>query len=874
MAARYWVGGTASWDATAGTKWALTDGGAGGQAVPTSADDVFFTAASGASTVTIATGNTGAKSINCTGFTGTLAGTAAISVAGSITLASGMGVSYSGSVTVTGTGTITSNGKSFNGNVIINGTSITVTLGSAFTTAQTLTVTRGTFTTNNYAITATSFASTGSLTRAIILGSSAVALSSSLTPLNFSITGLTFSPGTSVISCTGSSLTFEGGGGTFATVNFTSTASTTTRTITGANTFASLGFNGKAADGICSVLFSANQTVTGTFTIAPGARASARTFYRSDVLGTPRTITAGTFASGSAHADFRDIVAGGATFNGTGFGNCKGNTGISFPPAKTVYWNGENSYPSWIGLSPVVYSWATSSNGSTSAANFPLAQDTAVFTNNAPNSGTTVAIPASFNIGTIDMSARTNAMPLGIGTNSPVIYGDFLTGTGVTLTGTTGTLVFAGRQTQTVDLQVGITFPYSIELNSPGGSLLFAKSVTLGSTRSFFLTAGTLGLQSNDLVTGFFATTTTPVKSIDFGNGAIRCIGTGTVFNMGSVTNFTSTGSRRIDIAATGSSVTVTTGALTSTQALNFNFVSGTYSLTFLGVANSTAGSVDFTGFSGTWATTSTSRLHGSLTLSPTMTVGASTSTLTFWPIAEQEVLLTTNGKTIDRPIAIAGETNSKVILVGAFTIGSSRTLSLTSGTLQTDNYNVTAGYVFVSGSTARHLKLGTSTLTITGSGGNPFNATTATNLTVSGTGVISITGPAAKNFIGGGIQTYPTLNQGSSGGTLTVTGSNKFLNITNTTNVEIQFTGGTTQEFVNFSLNGVDTANRLKVGSTNGTPVIFKKSTPWDVGAGSIANFSGGFNFTGTSPNYLEFNYIVAQVVVASGNSRFFAFF
>ena len=42
MAARYWVGGTANWDATAGTKWALTSGGAGGQAVPTSADDVFI----------------------------------------------------------------------------------------------------------------------------------------------------------------------------------------------------------------------------------------------------------------------------------------------------------------------------------------------------------------------------------------------------------------------------------------------------------------------------------------------------------------------------------------------------------------------------------------------------------------------------------------------------------------------------------------------------------------------------------------------------------------------------------------------------------------------------------------------------------------
>ena len=60
MANRYWVGGTAAWDGTAGTKWALTSGGAGGQAVPTASDDVFFDAASGAVTCTISAGNTGA----------------------------------------------------------------------------------------------------------------------------------------------------------------------------------------------------------------------------------------------------------------------------------------------------------------------------------------------------------------------------------------------------------------------------------------------------------------------------------------------------------------------------------------------------------------------------------------------------------------------------------------------------------------------------------------------------------------------------------------------------------------------------------------------------------------------------------------------
>lgn len=116
MANRYWVGGTASWDGTAGTKWALTSGGTGGQAIPTTSDDVFFDANSGAGTVTIASGNTGCANINFSGFTGTFAGSAVLTCAGSITLVAGMTMSYSGIVQMTknsGTAIITSNGKSF-----------------------------------------------------------------------------------------------------------------------------------------------------------------------------------------------------------------------------------------------------------------------------------------------------------------------------------------------------------------------------------------------------------------------------------------------------------------------------------------------------------------------------------------------------------------------------------------------------------------------------------------------------------------------------------------------------------------------------------------------------------------------------------------
>ena len=71
MANRYWVGGTATWDGTAGTKWSTTSGGAGGAAVPTAVDDVFFNGASGSNTITIS-GSRACRMLDCTGFTGTL----------------------------------------------------------------------------------------------------------------------------------------------------------------------------------------------------------------------------------------------------------------------------------------------------------------------------------------------------------------------------------------------------------------------------------------------------------------------------------------------------------------------------------------------------------------------------------------------------------------------------------------------------------------------------------------------------------------------------------------------------------------------------------------------------------------------------------
>ena len=115
---RYWVGGGAftSWIATGNTNWAETSGGANNASVPGSADDVFFDGNSGTGDSVVSSAHT-VKSLNATGYTGTLTQTnITLTVAGSVTLVSGMTYtpSVNAIIALSATGTFTTGGKLIN----------------------------------------------------------------------------------------------------------------------------------------------------------------------------------------------------------------------------------------------------------------------------------------------------------------------------------------------------------------------------------------------------------------------------------------------------------------------------------------------------------------------------------------------------------------------------------------------------------------------------------------------------------------------------------------------------------------------------------------------------------------------------------------
>lgn len=189
MANRFWVGGTGNWDASTTTNWSDTSGGAGGFSVPTSADDVFFDASSGAGTVTV-TATANCQNLNFTGFTQTFAGSSALSIYGNYTLSAGMTVSYSGNITFRATTsgkTITTNGKSFNTSLTFNGVGGSWTLTDNITlTGATIqfTITNGTVNTNNFNMTGLGAITTTATNGVLNAGTSTIGLQNNTCTIN------------------------------------------------------------------------------------------------------------------------------------------------------------------------------------------------------------------------------------------------------------------------------------------------------------------------------------------------------------------------------------------------------------------------------------------------------------------------------------------------------------------------------------------------------------------------------------------------------------------------------------------------------------------------------------------------------------------
>lgn len=489
--ARYWVGGTGSWDASTTTHWSDSSGGAGGSSVPTSSDDVIFDAGSASDNYTV----TITATANCANFTMdkptgvgkkvTLAGSSTLNIYGNLNLIGGTaGITWNYGAIIyfkatTGTKTIATNSIEiysfwFNG------------LGAIFQLTQDLIIKgsylyfqAGTFDANSRTVIIKTMASTCHL----------------ITSVEPNFYNLTYEPGN---------------------------------------------FN----DNILEI--KGNFTVTNTFTIT-GYSAIKRVFIKSDTLGTARTITTTGGSVAITNCDFQDITATGDAGDwdlsaiAGGSGDCGGNTGITFTTADDWYWHSDtgnvSDYTKW---------YTQTNGGGTQMAStlVPLPQDTLHFDDSSFTTGSQTITQNMPRIGGITFAGATNTPEFTTST-SCISFGSITLISGMTLTASTQELQFQGRGSYTLDCGGKTWAKTGIYLNAPGGTLTLKSDFLQTQNRTFYLLAGTLsavdGLNNYNFTTGYFTNNSSITRTLTMGSGLWTLGGvTGNVW-YNNATNYTVT---------------------------------------------------------------------------------------------------------------------------------------------------------------------------------------------------------------------------------------------------------------------------------------------------------------------------------------------
>lgn len=557
----YWIGGTGNWSDTA--HWATDAGGGGaGHAVPTSTNKVIFGASSDSGSGFTVTINTSA---NCADWDSsgvdqvmTVAGSSAISIYGGVIWKSDHVRTYTGAITFASTATgkdINFAGVSLGSNLTFNGAAGGWTLQNTLTTTGTLTMTNGTFDTNDYAV------STGNVlnatgTSALTLGSTTWTCSGSW---NLSAATTTLTADTSVLIFTGAATQFTGGGKTYYEVQFNGSGNVAV--LDASNSFTNLTRTGTAVT-TDHIIFSGSQTIIGTLTLAGNSVGNRLSCESNTVVVRTLTSAANTFSN----VDFYYIGGAGAgSWNVTAISglsaNMGGNTGITFN--NKSYWVGASG--SWGGGT----CWSGTSGGTTHANWTPNSEVDAYF--DANSSGTTVSVTSmSGSCKDLDM---TGAPPVDFYSNgyTQTVWGNIKLLSTFTCSGPWGGGYWDWRGVgKTIDIGTGI-----VSVGGTSGYIRLYGSYTL--TSSTFTAYGDLMTQSGSSFTATSKTITVGTMSLgsgttsaDLTNSTINCSVwsvqatvanttlTGTTINYSGGTNFTGGGDTYNIVNLTTPSGTVT----------------------------------------------------------------------------------------------------------------------------------------------------------------------------------------------------------------------------------------------------------------------------------------------------------------------------
>ena len=576
--------------------------------------------------------------------------------------------------------------------------------------------------------------------------------------------------------------------------------------------------NNFATSGTSGVRLYGGTTTVSTFTANGGA--VNRRIQISNREGGYLNATIAATTPSISNVDFCGITGVGGSWVGSNLGNGGANTGISgYAAAKTVYWSNPSNVSTWNFLGDY---WATSSGGTPSSANFPLPQDTCIVDSAGVTAGMTICMGTTtvnneYGLQIIPTLSTTTTTSIQL---IPIDDGEFT----YQLVRFNGSLDFGTAFTHVkayypplniLKFSTAGTVNYSFICGTlgnasvlhSGGTQLTVRgnisefdststtnSVVLSSQlrcyRDFRINGGTLTLAGYDIKCEYTIEFASPPVCDDtlgyIVSDLANATASQTVYGAGSPTLRFATlygGSRSLTFPATFSAKDL---SINSAVYLDAVTCYGTFS----------------TGSSAVFSSTST------LTLT-----GPNNRSLQIYQTWPSNIIINATGT---------------VSLGRSLTLGAAASLTISNGgTFDAGIYSVSVGVggnILISGCT---LNMGSNNWIV---GGN-FTVTAGAGMAVNrGTATILMASSSSKQFSGGGF-TYGTLNQYTTS-QLTITGSNRFANITATGRPStIRFTVGTTTTCDAFTLSGTDSSNRVAITSTS-TAAFTLTST-----AGTVVN-------------------------------------
>jgi hypothetical protein len=396
MANRYWVLGSGSWGDTA--HWSDSDGGVGGFSVPTSADDVYFNAASFSSNAQVVVLDVVANclSLDFTGIDQTMtlsSSVNSINIYGDLTLAVNLTWTFTGTAYVymkaVDSRNITSNGVVLTCNKLyFDGVGGTWTNQDEWVYNSWTLLVNGHWNTNNKTIrNPNGYFETSTGIKTLSLGTSIFIMQRwrNTSPINF-----IFNYNTSTVELNSSDINAE---------------------ISGTNTFYNLKLVG-LNNVNCGFEIKGNTIVNNIYT-AIGYSAVLRLIVFSSILGTQRTITVPSANVVASNVDFRDI-----TFTNPvdlsaitgGSGDCGGNSNITFTTAQPQFFKHTSGAVSWSNSAK----WFTATNGGGVAGRVPLPQDDVWFDANSFAGVSTLTVDCPRIGRSLDMSGVAYAVTMTI----------------------------------------------------------------------------------------------------------------------------------------------------------------------------------------------------------------------------------------------------------------------------------------------------------------------------------------------------------------------------------------------------------------------------------------------------------------------------